>query len=72
MVAANLGIALLPETICREVDQSRIHIIPLDQPVIPWQLAMIWRKDRYQSFAAQEWIHFTQDIFQKNQNTTLT
>ncbi|OAB47724.1 LysR family transcriptional regulator [Paenibacillus antarcticus] len=62
MVAANLGIALLPETICREVDASRIHIVPLVNPSIPWQLGMIWRKDRYQSFAAQEWIQFTQKI----------
>lgn len=63
MVAANLGIALLPETICREVDQSRIRVVSLVNPTIPWQLGMIWRKERYQSFAAQEWIHFTQDIF---------
>jgi DNA-binding transcriptional LysR family regulator len=68
MVAANLGIALLPETICREVDTARINIIPLVNPIIPWQLGMIWRKERYQSFAAQEWIHFTQSIFNGNRD----
>lgn len=62
MVAANLGIALLPETICREVDQERIRIIPLINPSIPWQLGMIWRKDRYLSFAAREWISFAKSI----------
>ncbi|MBB3130774.1 DNA-binding transcriptional LysR family regulator [Paenibacillus rhizosphaerae] len=60
MVAANLGIALLPETICREIDRERIRIMPLVEPVIPWQLGMIWRRDRYQSYAAREWIAFTQ------------
>ncbi|MHA0856914.1 cidABC operon transcriptional activator CidR [Paenibacillus sp. CMAA1364] len=69
MVAANLGIALLPETICDEVDQSRIRIIPLVNPTIPWQLGMIWRKERYQSFAAQEWINFTQSILTGNRDT---
>lgn len=68
MVAANLGIALLPETICREVDKSRIQILPLKDPAIPWQLGMIWCKDRYMSFATQEWIHFTQGIFRKKGN----
>ncbi|MNU11824.1 LysR substrate binding domain protein [compost metagenome] len=60
MVAANLGVALLPETICREVDHMRVRIMSVEEPVIPWQLGMIWRKDRYLSFAAREWISFTQ------------
>ncbi|MBP2001905.1 DNA-binding transcriptional LysR family regulator [Paenibacillus shirakamiensis] len=59
MVAANLGIALLPETICRDVDQSRISILELASPSIPWNLGMIWREDRYLSFAAREWIRYT-------------
>ncbi|GAB6991209.1 cidABC operon transcriptional activator CidR [Paenibacillus pini] len=62
MVAANLGIALLPETICREVNKSRIRILPLDDPAIPWQLGVIWHKERYLSFAAREWIAFTQGV----------
>ncbi len=69
MVAANLGIALLPETICREVDPTRIHIVPLINPSIPWQLGMIWRKERYQSFAAQEWVQFTKEILMENSRT---
>lgn len=63
MVAANLGIAFLPEPICRELDTERIRILPLIEPIIPWHLIMIWRKDRYLSFAAREWIRFTQDLF---------
>ena len=66
MVAANLGIALLPETICRELDRERIRIMPLVEPVIPWQLGMIWRKDRYLSYAAREWIAFTQGILMED------
>ncbi|BAU26328.1 DNA-binding transcriptional LysR family regulator [Aneurinibacillus soli] len=63
MVAANLGIAFLPEPICRELDAERIRVLPLIEPIIPWHLIMIWRKDRYLSFAAREWIRFTQDLF---------
>ncbi|GIN56376.1 putative HTH-type transcriptional regulator YwbI [Lederbergia ruris] len=59
MVVANLGIALLPETICRQVNEDQVTVIPLIEPVIPWRLGIIWRKDRYLSFAAREWIRYT-------------
>ncbi|WP_199909947.1 cidABC operon transcriptional activator CidR [Paenibacillus sp. CAA11] len=62
MVGAGLGVALLPETICREVDPERVSIIPLVDPVIPWKLGMIWREDRYLSFAAREWIRFAREV----------
>jgi len=65
MAAANLGIALLPEAICRELDTRRLRTIPLTKPAIPWHLAMIWRKDSYLSFAAREWIAFTQSMLRQ-------
>ncbi|PKR84118.1 cidABC operon transcriptional activator CidR [Heyndrickxia camelliae] len=65
MVAANLGIALLPEAICRHLDQERVTIIPLIDPIIPWKLGIIWRKDRYLSFAAREWLRFTKQFMEK-------
>lgn len=54
MVAFNLGVALMPETICREL--TCVKVLPLVQPQIPWHLGIIWRKDGYLSFAAREWI----------------
>ncbi|MBY3619111.1 LysR family transcriptional regulator [Acinetobacter sp. CUI P1] len=65
MVAAGMGIALLPETICRDMDRSRLVVIPLTDPVIPWQLAMAWRRDRYLSFAAREWISFAKGLLRE-------
>lgn len=62
MVAAKLGVALLPDTMCRELDPKRVRVLQLQDSVIPWNLAMIWRKDRYLSFAAREWISFTQQL----------
>jgi len=65
MVIAKLGVALLPETICRQVNQDQVAIIPLVDPVIPWNLGVIWRKDRYLSFAAREWIRFTKKLLKQ-------
>lgn len=61
MVAVGLGITLLPETICREIGDKRVRITPLT-PVIPWKLGMIWRDDRYLSYATREWVHFAREM----------
>lgn len=58
MVAANLGVALLPSKICDELDATKIRAIPFDDPQIYLRLSMIWRKDRYLSFSARQWIDF--------------
>jgi DNA-binding transcriptional LysR family regulator len=58
MVATNLGVSLLPRTISEEVDPSIIRVVPI-HPSIPWNISIIWRKGRYLSFAAREWIQFT-------------
>lgn len=57
-VAANLGIALLPKKICDELDPARIKAIAIREP-LHLQLAVIWKKDKYLSFAAREWLNFT-------------
>lgn len=66
MVAANLGIALLPGKICDELDPLRIISIPLAAPPIFLQLSIIWRKDRYLSFAARNWLNFVTRLSSTN------
>ncbi|AEI43692.1 LysR family transcriptional regulator [Paenibacillus mucilaginosus] len=56
MVAAKYGISLLPEGVCRRLDPRRFASVPVVRPSIPWRLSMIWRKDKYMSFAAREWV----------------
>lgn len=63
MVLAKLGIALLPETICRELERKNYNIIPLVDPVIPWDLAIVWKRGKYLSFAARAWLNFAKKYF---------
>ncbi len=65
MVAAKLGIALLPCKICDELDPAAIVSVPLADPQMYLQLAIIWRKDRYLSFAARRWLEFTTTNFRQ-------
>ncbi|MCA0757484.1 LysR family transcriptional regulator [Paenibacillus sp. N4] len=56
MVAAKYGITLLPEKVCLQLDPKRFASVKVVQPSISWKLSMIWRKEKYLSFAAREWI----------------
>ncbi|PAE19162.1 LysR family transcriptional regulator [Bacillus sp. 7504-2] len=57
MVAANLGVTILPESICNRVMNKRIRIIELI-PITPWNLALITKKDKYLSYAGRTFIDY--------------
>ncbi|WP_234998623.1 LysR family transcriptional regulator [Salirhabdus sp. Marseille-P4669] len=57
MVAFDIGITLLPENTCEELT-SDLHTITIENPVIEWNLALIWKKDNYLSQISQEFIRF--------------
>lgn len=56
MVAAGIGVALLPRTIGRRLDERRVRTVPLSDPVMPWKVALIWRKDRQLPPATRAWL----------------
>jgi DNA-binding transcriptional LysR family regulator len=57
MVAANLGITILPQSICNRVFNKDIKVLDL-KPTINWNLAVLTKKDRYISNAARTFIEF--------------
>lgn len=63
MVSANLGVTILPESICNRVDKQNIKIINLI-PTTFWNLAVITKKNKYVSNAARTFIDFI--LKQKN------
>jgi len=56
MVAADVGVALLPQTICSRLDRRQVRVVPLVDPVLRWDLALIWRRDRYLAPAARAFV----------------
>ncbi|WLR47365.1 LysR family transcriptional regulator [Halobacillus litoralis] len=60
MIASNLGISILPKSVARLLTQDvkRLKVI---QPTIAWELAIIWPKTQYISYATEEWLAYTQD-----------
>jgi DNA-binding transcriptional LysR family regulator len=64
MVAWKLGVSLLPESICSHLSKD-VRAIRVVNPSISWNLAIIWGRDQYLSFAAQELLEFLKNNFQK-------
>jgi DNA-binding transcriptional LysR family regulator len=56
MVAAGIGVALLPPTIARQLDERRVRTVTMGDPVIPWKVALIWRRDRHLPPATRAWL----------------
>jgi len=57
MVEANLGVTILPQSICNRLYAKDIEIISL-RPTIMWRLAVITKKGRYISNAGRAFIDF--------------
>lgn len=60
MVAENLGISIMPEAICKKIASKEVLTLGLQDPVIPWHLIIIWRKEKYLSFAIRQFMKFAQ------------
>lgn len=55
MVQAGVGVVILPEPICRKLDEKTLRWLPLESE-LRWQLGMIWREGVYLSHSAQAWL----------------
>jgi len=72
MVAANIGVALLPVTICRRLDRRQVRTVKLSDPVIPWDVALIWRRDRHLSPATRAWLALARRRLGADRRPTVT
>ncbi|WP_019849508.1 LysR family transcriptional regulator [Desulfitobacterium sp. PCE1] len=63
MVAAKLGLALLPTKICEVLNPETIIYRPFSDSNLCLQLALIWKKGRYLPHAAQELLTFLKENY---------
>lgn len=67
MVEGKLGVALLPSKICEDINSNEITILPFYQSEVNLELGMIWKKNKYLSYAVREFISVSQE-FVKSKN----
>lgn len=58
MVVAELGITFFPEIVCSKINRQGISFVPLEDPKIFLNLLVVWKKDRYLSYASKKWLEF--------------
>ena len=56
MVAADVGVALLPRAICSRLDPAQVKVVPLVKPELRWDLGLVWKRDRHLPPAARAFI----------------
>lgn len=56
LVGANLGVAVLPRLVAADHTHPDVVTVPLDEPDLRWQMALIWRSDAALSPAARSWL----------------
>ncbi|WP_026771669.1 LysR family transcriptional regulator [Sediminibacillus sp. JSM 1682029] len=60
MIATDLGICILPYSVSQLL-KEKVRTIKIVKPTIEWDLAVIWRKNHYLSYATREWLEYTQE-----------
>ena len=56
LVAAGMGVALLPRLIVASREQLVCPVIPMEDPDLRWRLGLIWRRNAVLSPAARQWL----------------
>ena len=67
MVAADIGVALMPSTICRRLSPREVRTVRLREPVIPWDAALVWRRDRHLPPATRAFLALAERRFRVGQ-----
>lgn len=60
MVESNMGIALLPEIYCQQLDKTKYSISILKQPSLHWTLSMAWNSTVAMSPATRAWLQIVE------------
>ena len=60
LVAAGLGVALLPRMIANARPRADVVLVPLDEPELDWKMVLAWRRGGYLSAAAQAWLRLVE------------
>jgi DNA-binding transcriptional LysR family regulator len=56
LAAAKLGVTFLPRMIAEQRNHPGVKCIPISNPVMQWNMALIWRRGGHLSHAAGAWL----------------
>ncbi|WP_114395642.1 LysR family transcriptional regulator [Oleisolibacter albus] len=62
LVAARLGVGFLPRLIAERRRHPAVRALPLVEPSMDWNMALIWRRGGYLSHAAKAWLSLAAEL----------
>ncbi|MFD2682615.1 LysR family transcriptional regulator [Bacillus seohaeanensis] len=60
MVVAQFGISIVPLSVANRF-KGRVSVVSITSPTVNWELALIYRKNKYLSYATREFIAYIQE-----------
>jgi DNA-binding transcriptional LysR family regulator len=60
MVTTKLGISVIPRSMVSRFNHRNVKAISISDPLIQWELVLIYKRNKYLSFAAREFIDYIQ------------
>jgi DNA-binding transcriptional LysR family regulator len=62
MVTSGMGIALLPESVCRKTRSTRLSVVAVIDPVVTYELALVRPRDAYLSRGGRAWVEIAAKV----------
>ncbi|RKP59125.1 LysR family transcriptional regulator [Pararobbsia silviterrae] len=62
MVEIGVGVAVLPDLFCAQLDRDQVDVVAFAEPDLVWDMAMCWRRNAHLSSAARAWIHLAETM----------
>ena len=60
MVTTKLGISIIPRSMVSRFNHRNVHAISISDPLIEWELVLIYKKNKYLSIASRTFIEYIQ------------
>jgi len=64
LVDCGMGIALMPEPSCKDLDPRKFISLPVVDPEMRWNLVLAWRRTGYLSRTSRAWLQAAREHFQ--------
>jgi DNA-binding transcriptional LysR family regulator len=62
MVTSGMGVALLPESVCRKTRSTRLAVVAIADPVVTYELALVRPRDAYLSRGGRAWVEIAAKV----------
>jgi DNA-binding transcriptional LysR family regulator len=62
MVTSGMGVALLPESVCRKTRSTRLAVVAIADPVVTYELALVRPREAYLSRGGRAWVEIAAKV----------